>query len=309
MFYRMNPLILPSVRLADSTVIEPPYAHCRRKADEYIVYIIKKGIMYLKEGEREAILRPGDVFVLDPHFTHEGFKASRCEYFYIHFRHPETEPFEEDGSFREFLLRNRQDSIQSDIFSYEKCEGQSIYLPKFYHMTDYGSLIKVTELLNEAIQKNTTRLENYKIMLACKILEVFAEISRSYVSAETAAYVEEQPRSYRNIQEILNFLNREYAGDITGEALEKEFGGNFDYMNRVFKKVTGQTIFKYLNRVRINHAKALILNSPWKMSKIGEKVGFPDEYYFSRVFKKYTGKPPTEYAKEGLSGRREKEMR
>ena len=75
-------------------------------------------------------------------------------------------------------------------------------------------------------------------------------------------------------------------------------------MNRIFKRVTGQTIFKYLNSIRINHAKAMILNSPWKMAKIGECVGFADEYYFSRVFKKYMGKSPTEYAKEGLSGRR-----
>ena len=54
------------------------------------------------------------------------------------------------------------------------------------------------------------------------------EIGRSYVSTETVAYVEEQPRSYRNVQEMLNYLNREYAGDITGQLLEKEFGGNFD---------------------------------------------------------------------------------
>ena len=49
---------------------------------------------------------------------------------------------------------------------------------------------------------------NYKTMLACKILEAFVEIGRSYVSTETVAYVEEQPRSYRNVQEMLNYLNR-----------------------------------------------------------------------------------------------------
>ena len=304
MFYRMNPRILPSVRLADSVVIEPPYVHRRRKADEYIVYLIKKGVMYLEEDGRAVTLQPGDVFVLDPRFTHVGVKASWCEYFYVHFRHPEIEPFEEEKGFQKLLLENRQESIQSDIFSYEKCEGQSLYLPKHYHMADYSSLVKVTELLNEAVENNTTQLENYKTMLACKILEAFVEIGRSYVSTETVAYVEEQPRSYRNVQEMLNYLNREYAGDITGQLLEKELGGNFDYMNRTFKKVTGQTIFRYLNRVRINHAKALILNSPWKMSKIGESVGFPDEYSFSRVFKKYTGKSPTEYAREGLNGRK-----
>ena len=80
----------------------------------------------------------------------------------------------------------------SDIFSYEKCEGQSLYLPKHYHMADYSSLVKVTELLNEAVENNTTQLENYKTMLACKRLEAFVEIGRSYVSTETVAYVEEQ---------------------------------------------------------------------------------------------------------------------
>ena len=115
--------------------------------------------------------------------------------------------------------------------------------------------------------------------------------------------MESQPRSYRVVQELLNYLNSEYASNITGELLEKEFGGNFDYMNRTFKKVTGETIFRYLNRVRINHAKTLILNTPLKMSVIGTRVGFSDEYYFSRVFKKYTGKSPTEYAREGMNGR------
>lgn len=305
MFYLMDPHILPSVRLADSVVIEPPYVHKRRKADEYILYLIKKGAMYLQEDGNPLTLLPGDVCVLDPACTHEGRKASWCEYFYIHFRHPSIRRIDESGmeDFQRLLLENRRSSIQSNIFSYEKCEGERLYLPKLYHMSDYGSLVRVTELFNEAAGKNTRQLESYKIQVACRVLEAFTEIARSYVTTETAQYVESQPRSYRVVQELLNYLNSEYASNITGELLEKEFGGNFDYMNRTFKKVTGETIFRYLNRVRINHAKTLILNTPLKMSVIGTRVGFSDEYYFSRVFKKYTGKSPTEYAREGMNGR------
>ena len=39
------------------------------------------------------------------------------------------------------------------------------------------------------------------------------------------------------------------------------------------------------------------------MSVIGSRVGFVDEYYFSRVLKKCIGKSPTEYAREGMDGR------
>ncbi len=305
MFYLLDPGILPSVRLADSVIIEPPYVHKRRKADEYILYLIKRGAMYLQENGTPLTLQAGDVCILDPAYTHEGLKSSWCEYFYIHFRHPSIQRIDESRTedFQKLLLEKRRSSIQSNIFSYEKCGGEMLYLPKRYHMSDYGSLVRVTELFHEAIGKNTRQLEHYKIQLACKVLEAFTEIARSYVTTETVRYMETQPRSCRMVQNLLHYLNREYASDITGELLEKEFGGNFDYMNRVFRKTTGETIFRYLNRVRINHAKALILNSPWKMSVIGSRVGFSDEYYFSRVFKKYTGKSPTEYAREGMNAR------
>ena len=305
MFYLLDPGILPSVRLADSVIIEPPYVHKRRKADEYILYLIKRGAMYLQENGTPLTLQAGDVCILDPAYTHEGLKSSWCEYFYIHFRHPSIQRIDESRTedFQKLLLEKRRSSIQSNIFSYEKCGGEMLYLPKRYHMSDYGSLVRVTELFHEAIGKNTRQLEHYKIQLACKVLEAFTEIARSYVTTETVRYMETQPRSCRMVQNLLHYLNREYASDITGELLEKEFGGNFDYMNRGFRKTTGETSFRYLNRVRINHAKALILNSPWKMSVIGSRVGFSDEYYFSRVFKKYTGKSPTEYAREGMNAR------
>ena len=117
MFYLMNPQILPSVRLADSVVIEPPYVHKRRKTDEYILYLIKRGAMYLQEDGVPMNLQPGDVCVLDPACTHEGVKASWCEYFYIHFRHSSIRRIDENGmeDFRKMLLENRRSSIQSNI--------------------------------------------------------------------------------------------------------------------------------------------------------------------------------------------------
>ena len=72
---------------------------------------------------------------------------------------------------------------------------------------------------------------------------------------------------------------------------------NFDYLNRVFKKNIGKTIFVYLNEIRIHHAKELIATTSMKILSIGYRVGFQDECYFSKVFKKYTGMSPGQYEK------------
>ena len=89
MYYEINANILPQIRLVDTAVLEPPYVHRRRQPDEYILYIMKQGVLYLKEDQKEYELRQGDILLLDTDFVHEGLKASECEYFYIHFRHPQ----------------------------------------------------------------------------------------------------------------------------------------------------------------------------------------------------------------------------
>lgn len=81
-----------------------------------------------------------------------------------------------------------------------------------------------------------------------------------------------------------------------GERLGEEFDGNFDYMNRIFKRVTGQTIFQYLTAVRMEHAKRLIAQTTMHTGVIGQEVGYPDEYYFSKVFKRNVGMSPRAYA-------------
>ncbi len=52
---------------------------------------------------------------------------------------------------------------------------------------------------------------------------------------------------------------------------------------------------KYLNMMRINKAKELIEVTPLKFSEIAYLVGINDPYYFSKLFKKYTGLTPTQY--------------
>lgn len=300
MIYFLNPNILPKVNLINMAKIEPPYIHRRRKADEYILYIIKNGVMYLKENGVNYTLKPGDTFMLDPDYVHEGFKTSCCEYYYIHFRHSKIWRTENDRQrelTKESLTSIRNNALQSISFSYESYETEKLLLPKLYHFTNQSSFIMLQYLLNEAIEQNKIKLENYKIQRSCKVLELMIQIEQSYISAEIESIRQGSAKSLTKAQEILNYINADYAENFSGIIIEERFDGNFDYLNRIFKRVTGNTIFAYLTMVRISHAKELISTTSLKLSEIGEKVGIPDVYYFSKVFKKLTGVSPTVYGR------------
>lgn len=187
--------------------------------------------------------------------------------------------------------------MESNPFSYGQCETVGVILPKVFHMANYQKRYQVMELLDEAIRKNQEHIEYYKIICGCKVNEALMEAGRSYVSQVLADSIGQASDTFLMVQEIEHYLNTEYGNTISGKGLEEKFGMNFDYMNRIFKRIAGTTIFRYLTQVRIQHARVLILYSGKRMAEIGELVGFKDEYYFSRVFKKSTGMSPTEFSR------------
>jgi len=67
------------------------------------------------------------------------------------------------------------------------------------------------------------------------------------------------------------------------------------YFSTVFKKETGKTFIKYLTEFRMEKAADLLLTKEEKTYMIAEKVGYSDSNYFSYVFKRQFGMPPSKY--------------
>lgn len=102
---------------------------------------------------------------------------------------------------------------------------------------------------------------------------------------------------HKDIQKVTDYIAAHYRENLTLEVLAKHIHMNPFYFSSYFKKQLGQNFKDYLNRVRMEHALELLLNSDKRSYEIAEEVGFKDYRYFNEVFSRYYGKTPAAYRK------------
>ena len=101
-----------------------------------------------------------------------------------------------------------------------------------------------------------------------------------------------------SLKKALEYLRQNYNQPVTlNEVAEKVYLSTY-YLSRIFKKELGMSFVDYLNDLRIKKAMELLKNTDYKTYEIAELVGINDPHYFSRLFKKYSNKTPTEYREE-----------
>lgn len=91
------------------------------------------------------------------------------------------------------------------------------------------------------------------------------------------------------------YIRSNYDKDLSNEIIASEFGYHPFYLNRIFKKHTGQTLHKALIGERIKIAKMLLRNTSLSVEEISEESGFGDRTSFCTTFKKTVGISPSEY--------------
>ncbi|MDG0809579.1 helix-turn-helix domain-containing protein [Cohnella rhizosphaerae] len=97
-------------------------------------------------------------------------------------------------------------------------------------------------------------------------------------------------------EEVEAYLKANFTSNLSLADLAERFGLNPSYLSFVFKSKRGKSPGDYLIELRIEEAKRLIREFPRLLFKdIAEQVGYPDPYYFSKLFKQWAGMTPTEY--------------
>jgi len=145
------------------------------------------------------------------------------------------------------------------------------------------TILKMNNMFLKSLQEVTTQEA-----LCYKLQEIVITFTESLFSTTPASNSEVMKKA-------LSYISKNFALPMTLEDVAKEVHLNPSYFSSIFKKSCGSSFKEYLNLVRIEESKRLLSNTDYSIIDIAIAVGFEDQSYFSKVFKKYTGLTPTSY--------------
>ncbi|WP_185970994.1 response regulator transcription factor [Alkalicoccobacillus porphyridii] len=102
------------------------------------------------------------------------------------------------------------------------------------------------------------------------------------------------------IQRMVDLINKQYDQNLRLETLAELLNYNPAYLGKLFREHTGEYYNTYLDKVRIENGKALLLDG-YKVYEVSEKIGYKDVDYFHRKFKKYEGISPRAFQKKQIT--------
>lgn len=269
--------------LEDERVIEDidinnePHKH-----DDYQIVVVTEGRIkgYVGDNLREYVC--GDIIAVGKNVPH---------YFRLEYGKWEqsNEPNEiEILHFRPELFPGKLDAISEFEFIHlllKKCQHGVLFRDKILFEKIRKMLYRIDDV--EGIQKLNELYIILDTLGTCK--------NYTLISSEEYNPDNNTISSNSTLQRTYHYLYLNFRDNITLESLSEYAHQNATALCRTFKRETGKTIFQFLNKIRIENACNLLLNSDLTVSQIAYDSGFTNLPHFNKQFRLITNKTPREY--------------
>ena len=252
------------------------FMHTDRVPDFCVLIYVIDGCICVTEGETDYEVTAGELLILKNGIHHFGKKKIQkgTQWIFIHFKinsdDKDKTPFYPDTS---------------PLGTYDTMTENSLTLPKYLH-----SISSRTEKELKSFIEYAHSDDAYKKWFINHRL--FSLLSSLAISAQGFS------KNLTLSDRICRYLSDNLAVPFSSENIEKEFFLSYKYMASLFKKEKGMTMQQYHNTVRMEEACRLLCSTLMSISETADRLGFSDALYFSRCFRSFTGKSPSEYRKD-----------
>ncbi|MGJ9384683.1 AraC family transcriptional regulator [Salipaludibacillus sp. CF4.18] len=242
--------------------------------DYEIFYLFKGERIYLING-KEYIVRKDHLVFINKNVLHKTLVMNNelYERFVI--------------NFRESFISFNEHHLIKQLFE----DGPHVIPVSENKKTLIYNIIK--SQINE-YYKNQKDKDTYIRSLLTQLLVESTRLLEEKHKTITELHQQQNPNK-NEITDVIKFIHDHYESAISLNLLSHHFHLNEQYISRLFKKTTGCSLIVYLNAVRVNEAKRLLIESNMKINLIAKKVGYSNNIHLWRVFKKLTGESPNQY--------------
>lgn len=242
----------------------PGYEIARETFPFYSIEFVAGGkgkVIFNKTKERQ--LSPGTIFVYGPQVPHA-------------------------------IYSNQEDPLEKYFLNFvgKKAEGLVKEYPLLGQVLNSSAPAHVLTTFEEIIHYGLSH-GNF----SDRICSILVELLVLKIS-ETALTVNEAGSpAFATYQKCRNEINNHYLELTSLEEIGKTCHVDPAYICRLFKRFDQQSPYQYLLRLRMNYAAELLLVSGTLVKEVADKLGFEDQFHFSRTFKKVIGLSPVSFAK------------
>jgi len=172
-----------------------------------------------------------------------------------------------------------------------------IALPYVVSVKEY---VQVTELFKKLLSYH----HHEDLSSLFMIKSILFELLSLYISNATLSNKENyfKPVNQYNekISDILYYIEKNLSRPLNNETLANVLHFHPNHFIRFFKASVGVSPMRYINKLRMEKAKKMLVTSYMSVTEIGEKVSYSNVFHFSKAFKQYMGYSPSEYRQHYL---------
>ena len=234
----------------------------RGRLDYYLIYLVSGEIEFL-EGESSTKLSKGSLIIYPPNTPYKYrcvTTSENVQFFWVHFTGSEVE--------------NILEKYKLNIF------------PHIHKITINNHIDGRFKALFDGFAINDSFRESDLSALLCRLL---VEIGRVVSTVGTGT---------GRLHKSIRFLHENFSENIKTTDLAKMENMSMTTYNLHFKKYVGTPPTKYIIQLRMQLAVDLLLNSELSIQEISSRCGYSDYNFFTKVFRKEFGLPPTKYRKD-----------
>ncbi|MGC5775527.1 AraC family transcriptional regulator [Paenibacillus pabuli] len=253
--------------------------------ERHLLLICTGGEADLRIGHRQNLATGGKMYLILPGTSME-YKVN------------ESKPLQGLAIYFDLLkllpLDNEVTTLRatSSVEMYQRCMLRSSHMDELPY-NNFNECVRVASLLHECV---TVPEENHPFRIQTLMHELL-----TYVYALPQERKLSNPEHHSALDQTLEIIEFRYAEHLSREILAKAAGLSVWHYSRVFKSQTGISPMEYVNSIRMDRAKEMLMMPGQTIRNIAAQVGFQDEFYFSRKFKKHVGVSPTAYQRQKRS--------